>query len=137
MEVDISYTFKDDLITVNYQSGLERLLNYIVRHKEVKKENLSIREYECILLKKPRNEDFYIGIQNLKNVNIQKVNNDLMINIDLQPFTDFTIHILFNSENHIEKLDIVYNDDYFKLSDLKIKIYIRNPQIKKRFSLFK
>lgn len=137
MEVDISYTFKDDSITVNYQSGLERLLNYIIRHKEVKKENLSIREYECVLIKKPRGEDFYIGIQNLKNVNIQKVNNDLMILIDLQPFTVFTIHILVNSENHIEKLDIVYIDDYFKLSNLKIKMYIRAPQVKKRFSLFK
>ena len=137
MEIDISYTMKDNLILVNYQSGLERLLNYIIRHKEVKKENLSIREYECVLLKKPRNEDFYIGIQNLKNVSIQKVNNDLMILVDLQPFTIFTIHILFNSENHIEKLEIVYMDNYFKLASLNIKMYIRQPQIKKRFSLFK
>ena len=137
MEIDISYTMKDDSILINYQSGLERLLNYIIRHKEVKKENLSVREYECVLLKKPINEDFYIGIQNLKNVSIQKVNNDLMIIVDLQPFTTFTIHILFNSENHIEKTDIVYIDNYFELSNLKIKMYIRPPQIKKRFSLFK
>ena len=60
-----------------------------------------------------------------------------MIIVDLQPFTTFTIHILFNSENHIEKTDIVYIDNYFELSNLKIKMYIRPPQIKKRFSLFK
>lgn len=137
MEVDISYTFKDDSITINYQSGLERLLNYMIRHKEVKKENLSIREYECVLLKKPHSEDFYIGIQNLKNVCIEKINNDLRIIIDLQPFTLFTIHVLFNSENHIEKVEIKYVDDYFRLSNLKIKMYIRAPQVKKRFSLFK
>ena len=137
MEVDISYTIKDDSITINYQSGLERLLNYIIRHKEVKKENLSIREYESVLLKKPRDEDFYIGIQNLKNVSIEKLNNDLRIIIDLQPFTLFTIHVLFNSENHIEKVEIKYVDDYFRLSNLKIKMYIRAPQVKKRFSLFK
>ena len=137
MEIDISYTFKDDSITVNYQSGLERLLNYIIRHKEVKKENLSIREYESILIKKPRGEYFYIGIQNLKNVCIEKINYDLRIIIDLQPFTFFTIHVLFNSENHVEKVEIKYIDDYFELSDLKIKMYIRAPQIKKRFSLFK
>lgn len=137
MEVDISYTFKDDSITVNYQSGLERLLNYMIRHKEVKKENLSIREYESVLIKKPRGEDFYIGIQNLKNVCIEKINNDLRIIIDLQPFTLFTIHVLFNSENHVEKVEIKYIDDYFKLSNLKIKMYIRAPQVKKRFSLFK
>ena len=77
MEVDISYTFKDDSITVNYQSGLERLLNYMNRHKEVKKENLSIREYESVLVKNPRNEYFYIGIQNLKNVCIEKINYDV------------------------------------------------------------
>ena len=106
MEVDISYTMKDDSITMNYQSGLERLLNYMIRHKEVKKENLSIREYECVLLKKPKNEDFYIGIQHLKNVCIENFNNDLKIIIDLQPFTMFTIHVLFNSENHIEKVEI-------------------------------
>lgn len=137
MEVDISYTMKDDSITMNYQSGLERLLNYMIRHKEVKKENLSIREYECVLLKKPKNEDFYIGIQHLKNVCIENFNNDLKIIIDLQPFTMFTIHVLFNSENHIEKVEITYIDNYFRLSNLKIKMYIRAPQIKKRFSLFK
>lgn len=137
MEVDISYTMKDDSIIINYQSGLERLLNYIIRHKEVKKENLSVREYECVLLKKPNNEDFYIGIQHLKNVCIENFNNDLKIIVDLQPFTLFTIHVLFNSENHIEKVEITYIDTYFRLSNLKIKMYIRAPQVKKRFSLFK
>lgn len=137
MEIDISYTMNDDSITVNYQSGLERLLNYMIRHKEVRKENFSVREYESVLLKKPRSEDFYIGIQHLKNVCIEHFNNDLKIIVDLQPFTVFTIHVLFNSEKHIEKVDITYIDNYFRLSNLKIKMYIRAPQIKKRFSLFK
>lgn len=136
MEIDISLSCPVDVVTVRYQSGIERLAGYIRRHREVKKENLTVREFEAVLLKKPSDEDFYIVHQHLKNVSVEMVDNDLSVFVDLQPFQTFTIHFLFNSEEHVERTEIVFGDRYFRISEIHIKLYVRPPQVKKRFSLF-
>lgn len=136
MEIDISLSCPVDVVAVRYQSGVERLAGYIRRHREVKKENLTVREFEAVLLKKPRNEDFYIAQQHLKNVSVEMTNNDLCVFVDLQPFQTFTVHFLFNSEQHVERTEIVFGDEYFRISEIHIKLFVRPPQMKKRFSLF-
>lgn len=136
MEIDISLSCPVDIVTVRYQSGIERLAGYIRRHREVKKENLTVREFEAVLLKKPTDEDFYIAHQNLKNVSFEMINNDLRMFVDLQPFELFTVHFLFNSEEHVERTEIAFDDEYFRISETHIKLFVRSPQVKKRFSLF-
>ena len=136
MEIDVSVVCPGDVVTVRYQSGIERLAGYIQRHREVKKENLNVRDFETVLLKKPIDQDFYITQQHLKNVTVEMVSNDVRIYIDLQPFQTFMFHFLLNSENHVERTEITFGDEYFRIAEMHFKLFIRAPQAKKRFSLF-
>lgn len=137
MDIELELQTLRKEIKILFIKNIEKLPNYIDRHKRILNTNIQVNKFDLILNK--NSNEIIIPEQNLHTIRIIKENNDIQILIDVMPFTEFTIHNYFNSEMIVKRNDIDYLDNYFEINYFHIKIRLIpsvKQTVKKRYSWF-